>query len=98
MKWSECLSNRVSNIIRRYRVHMKLYGFFVYHIFHDFGYIFYHCIYDYVFCMLLFNYVNCILLLLFLCRIIVMFMYSYCYICSVLFILFHSVVLCITCV
>jgi len=27
-----------------------------------------------------------------------MFMYSYCYVCSVLYILFHCVVLCIVCV
>ena len=49
-----------------------------------------------MFCMLLFNFVNNIFL--FLCVLIVMFMYSYCYACSVLRILFHFVVLCIVCV
>jgi hypothetical protein len=33
-----------------------------------------------------------------LCILIVKFMYSYCYVCSVLGILFHCVVLCIVCV
>ena len=48
-----------------------------------------------MFCMLLFNFVNYVFLLLRLYILIVMFMYSYCYICSVLSILFQCVVLCI---
>jgi len=44
--------------------------------------------------MLLFNFVNYVLLLLGIR--IIMFMYSYCYVCSVLCILFHCV-LCIFC-
>ena len=48
-----------------------------------------------MFCTLLFNFVNYVFLLLYLCILIVMFMYSYCYVCSVLCILFHCVILCI---
>jgi len=46
----------------------------------------------------LFNFVNYVFLLLFLRILIVMFMYSYCYVCSVLGIPFHCVVLCTVCV
>jgi len=51
-----------------------------------------HCIYGCTFCLFLLNFVNYIFVLL---CIIVMFKYSYCYICSVLSILFHCVLLCI---
>ena len=44
--------------------------------------LFYHCIYGCTFCMLLFNFVND--------SFTVMFMYSYCYVCSVLYIPFSS--------
>jgi hypothetical protein len=50
-----------------------------------------------MFRMLLFNFVNNVFLLLCLCTLIVTFMHSYCYICSVLGILFRCVVLCIGC-
>ena len=50
-----------------------------------------------LFCMLLLNFVNYVCVFLVLC-IIVMFMYSSCYACSVLGVLFHCVVLCIVCV
>jgi hypothetical protein len=90
VKWSEGLRNRVYNSITSYEV-CCLYGCFVYHILsYSFGSIFYHCIYGYVlyasveFCKL--------------CILIVMFMCSYCYVPSVLCILFHFVVLCIVCV
>ena len=49
------------------------------------------------FALLLFNFVNYILLLLCLYILIVMFIYFYCYVRSVLCILFHFVVLCIVC-
>jgi hypothetical protein len=39
-----------------------------------------------VFCNLLFNFVNYVFLLLYLCILIVTFMYFYCYVCSVLYI------------
>jgi hypothetical protein len=48
--------------------------------------IWFNCIYGCMFCMILFNFVNYVLF-------IVMFMYPYCYVCSVLYILFHCVVL-----
>jgi hypothetical protein len=43
--------------------------------------LFYHCIYGCKFCMRLFNFVSYVIF-------IVMFMYSHCYVCSVLYILF----------
>jgi len=69
LKWSECLSNGVSVIIRRYRDHMKfaccLYACFMYHILsYSYGSILYHCIYGCLFCMHLFNFVNYVFLLL----------------------------------
>ena len=48
-----------------------------------------------MFCMVLFNFLNYIFLLLCLCIIIVMFIHSYFYVCSVLGIPFYCVVLCI---
>ena len=41
-----------------------------------------------MFCVVLFNFINSVFLLLCFCIPIVMFMYSYCYVCSVLCILF----------
>ena len=90
MKWSEELCKRVSNFIRRYRSYEFgcLYDFFFITFCHVLLVPFFcHCIYVCMFCMLLFNFVNY--------EIFVVFMYSYCYVCSVLYILFHYVILCV---
>ena len=101
MKWSEGLRNRVSIIIRRLD-HMRFAAYkavsLIIFRLHSFDSSMYHCIYGRTFCMLLFNFVNYVFLLLRLCNLIVIFMYCYCYVCSVLGILFHFVVLCIVCV
>ena len=102
VKWSDGLSNSVSNIIRIYANHMMfscLYGFFVYHILsYSFGSILYHCIYVRMFCMLLFNSVNYVISIFVYLICIVMFMYSCCYVCSVLCILFFYVLFVCICV
>ena len=56
-----------------------------------------HCMCGCMFCILLFNFINCVFLSLYLCILIIMFTYSYCYVCSLLYILFPCVVLCIVC-
>jgi len=72
----------LAGIYRSYAV-CCLHGCFVYHIpSHSFGF-FNHCIYGCMFCMVLFNFYK-------LCIFIVMFMYSYCYVFSILYILFSS--------
>ena len=74
VKWSEGLSNRVSNIIRRYIDYMKCPAswLFVSHILScSFVSTSYHCLYGCMFCMFLFNFVNYVFLLLCLCIIIV---------------------------
>ena len=101
MKWNESPSNRVFINIIRYIDHMK---FAVYvavsfiTVWKIFGSILYHCTYGCIVFMLLFHFVNYVFLLLCLSILIVMFMYSYGYVCSLLGILFHCVVLCIVCV
>jgi len=82
----------VSIIIRRYTEHKKFAAYMAVPFitfFHILGSVLYSFIYGCMFCMLIF----CKL-----CILIVIFMYSYCYVRSVLGILFHCTVLCIVCV
>ena len=92
VKWSEGLSSRVPIIIIRYKDHTWL--FRLSHFFFPYSSvcILYHCIYG---CMLLLNFVNYIFLLL--CYVYLLVKNSYCYVCSVLGILSHCVVLCSVC-
>ena len=85
MKCSEGLSNRVSNVVRKY---VDLLLIWLFRLSHSFMFLLFpFFIVAYMFCMLLFNFVNYVFLLLRLCILIVMFMY-YCYVCSVLYIVF----------
>jgi hypothetical protein len=74
--------------------------FFVYHILsYSFGSIVYHCTYGYMFlmvCMLLFDFVSHVFLLSYLCILLDIFVYSYCYVCSVYSVSFF--ILCSLCV
>ena len=74
MKCGESLSNRASNVIRRYIDRMKVAAFmdFSFIIFlHVLLFLFYHFVYGFMFCILLFNSVIYVFLLLCLCILIV---------------------------
>ena len=82
MKCSESLSNKVSNIIRRYIDHMKFAVYVAFlssytYSFMFFWFFFYHCVTSCMFCILLYNSVSYVFLLLCLCILIV------CMFCSV---------------
>jgi len=88
VKWSEGLSNRVPNGIRRYIDHMKFVAYM------DFSFIaVLHVL------LVPFFFITVYMVVCFVCFcLILQIMYSYCYVCSILYILLHCVVLCIVCV
>jgi hypothetical protein len=113
VKCSEVLSNSTSTIIRIYIDHVKFATYMAYSFVIFFRFHFYQCvcvyiyiyiylfiyllIYSCMFCKLLFNIVNYVFLLLGWCILSATFRNFYCYVCSVLCILFHGDVLCIVC-
>jgi len=57
MKCSENLSNRVSNITRRYIDHMK-FAAFSFILFLSVLFLFYHCVFGFMFSILLFSFLS----------------------------------------
>ena len=81
--WSEDLSDRLSIIIRRYIDHMKFAAYMAVsfnHILSCPGSILYHCKYGCMFCMFLFNFVSHVFLLLYLCVIMYVPFWVFCFI------------------
>ena len=72
VKCNEALSNRVSNIIRRYIDRMKFAAYMAFSFIKLFRVLFYGCL----FCMLFFNFVSYVFLLLCLCILIAIYAYS----------------------
>jgi len=81
VKRSESLSNRMSNIIRGYIDHMKFAAFMVFFFYHIPSCSFGSFLSLFIWLYVLYTFVNFCKL----CILIVMFMYSYCYVYSVLF-------------
>ena len=92
MKWSEGLSKRVSVIIRCID-HTKFAAYMTVSLPRSFIFFGLHFVSLYIRLYVLYVSVQFCKL----CILIVIFMYSYCYVRSVLGILFHCVVLCIVC-
>jgi hypothetical protein len=95
VKCSVSFSNRMSNNIRRYIDHIKFVPCMAFHLLHSCIFLWFHffCYCIYGLCFVSF----CLICKL--CIFIIMFMYSYCYVYSILCILFYCFVLCmVSCV
>ena len=85
----------MSNVIISYIDHMKFAAYMAFFLLsHSFIFFWFHFLSLYIWLCVLYAFIKFCKL----CIVIVMFMYSYCYVCSVLGVLFNCVVLCIVCV